>query len=112
MFGIKLRELRKNKKLSQEELGKFFDVGSTTVSNWENNITQPTIEQIKALAKFFGVSTDYLLDVKDENKSDIEKLRQVLKEAGISVGTDLSYDELNRALRIVEMLKEEKTDTK
>lgn len=106
MFGDKLKQIRKKENIKQEELGKFLNVGSTTISNWENNVSQPSIEQIIKIANYFNVSTDYLMGIKDDDKPKIEKLRQALREAGIMVGTDLSYDELNRALRIVEVMKE------
>lgn len=106
MFGDKLKQIRKEKNIKQEDLGKLLNVGGTTISNWENNITQPSIEQIVEIAKFFNVSTDYLMGITEDDVPKIEKLRQTLREAGIMVGTDLSYDELNRALRIVEMMKE------
>ena len=107
MFCDRLKQIRKTENVTQEDLGKYLDVGATTISNWENNVSQPSIEQIVKIAKYFNVSTDYLMGIIEDDVPKIEKLRQTLREAGIMVGTDLSYDELNRALRIVEMMKED-----
>lgn len=108
LFGDRLKELRKSKNITQEELGEFCGVAKNTISYWENNTTQPTIETITKLAQYFNVTTDYLLGLNQDDASKIEKLRIALKEAGVMVGTDLSIDELNRVMRIVEMLKDTK----
>ena len=106
MFGERLKELRKEKNLTQTDIAKIFNVTDATVSTWEVGKAQPSFDILMELAKYFNVSTDYLLGIIEDDKPKIEKLRQTLREAGIMVGTDLSYDELNRALRIVEMMKE------
>ncbi len=58
---IKLYELRTEKELSQREMAKKMQVSQATYNNWENEKTQPSIEQLIALAEFFGVSIDYLV---------------------------------------------------
>lgn len=114
MFGNKLKELRKNyqkddkKGMTQEELGNFLNVASTTISNWENNITQPPFEILKTIASLFNVTTDYLLDFNQEDYQKMERLKIALKEAGMMKGNDLTQEELQKALDIVEMLKEKK----
>ena len=65
VFAARLKELRTNKGLSHIALGKAIGVNGSAISFWENNINTITAENIIALAKFFGVSTDYLLGVKD-----------------------------------------------
>ncbi|MDC0763466.1 helix-turn-helix transcriptional regulator [Brevibacillus sp. AG] len=60
-FGMRLRELREGKDLSQEELGAKFGLGKVTISGYELSKRQPTLELIVGFAEFFGVSTDYLL---------------------------------------------------
>ena len=60
-LGEKIKELRTQKGLSQEELGKAMGVHYTHVSRYERNQSTPSIEALKKLAKIFGVSTDYLL---------------------------------------------------
>ncbi len=63
-FGIRLKKLRKNANLSQEDLGKLLGLGRTAVANWETNQTEPTGENIKKLAELFKVTTDFLLGYK------------------------------------------------
>lgn len=46
-LGDKIIELRKNKKLTQEQLSEKLGITRQTLSNWEKNITSPDIEQAK-----------------------------------------------------------------
>ena len=60
-FHNKLQELRKQKKLTQEELAQALFVSRTAVSKWESGRGYPNIDSLKAIAKYFGVSVDVLL---------------------------------------------------
>ena len=82
-LGEKILKLRKQKGLSQEELGDRIKVTRQTISNWELNETSPNPEQLKALSKELNVSIDELLDndVKDvlvEKVSNTEKLSKTV----------------------------------
>ncbi len=63
---IKLLELRTEQNLSQRSIAKEMHVSQGTYNNWENARTQPSIEQLIALADFFDVSVDYLIGRSDE----------------------------------------------
>lgn len=65
-FPSRLIALRKENHLTQEELAKIVGKGRSTVSGYETEGKEPDIETICSLAKFFGVSTDYLLGYSDE----------------------------------------------
>ncbi|MDE6362363.1 MAG: helix-turn-helix transcriptional regulator [Clostridia bacterium] len=56
--GKTICALRKNKKLTQADLGKALGYSARTVSDWENGCTEPNISAIKALVKFFDISYD------------------------------------------------------
>jgi len=81
----RITELRKNKKISQKELGELLGVAQNTVCNWENGRREPEYEMLLKLANFFGVSTDYLLgnsdsesspcDISSDSAADSEKAR-------------------------------------
>lgn len=60
-FSNQIKQLRKNRKINQEELAKIVDVGRTSVGKWENGNNYPTVEVLDKLATYFGVTTDYLL---------------------------------------------------
>lgn len=60
-FGELLAELRKDKKLSQRDLGSILHVSVGTISNYETGVHFPDVEKLINLADYFGVTTDYLL---------------------------------------------------
>lgn len=60
-FDIRLKELRKGKGITQEQLAKDLGVNNTTISIWERGVRKPDINTIEQLAVYFGVSTGYLL---------------------------------------------------
>lgn len=65
IFGERLRELRKERNLTAKQLAKEIKTTDATIIRWENDKMSPTAEFIVEVAKFFNVSTDYLLGNKD-----------------------------------------------
>lgn len=61
-MGGKIRQLRKQKNISQEVLAQALGVSFQAVSKWENAAAMPDVAMIPAIASFFGVSTDELFD--------------------------------------------------
>lgn len=61
MLGIRINDLRRCRGWSQVELANRLGISKQTVSNWENDNIQPSIEMLVRLAKLFDVTTDYLL---------------------------------------------------
>lgn len=57
----RLKELRKEKKLSQKEIAKEMNISEKTLSRWENGESQIKPEKAQQLADYFGVSVGYLL---------------------------------------------------
>jgi len=65
VFAERLRELRKSRGLFIEHLEKELKVSNASISRWENGKQVPTIIQLYNIAKYFGVSTDYLVGLED-----------------------------------------------
>jgi transcriptional regulator with XRE-family HTH domain len=63
----RLKELRKEKKLTQKELAEETDIPYRTLQRWENGESQIKPEKAEKLADFFGVSVGYLLGYDDNN---------------------------------------------
>lgn len=61
ILGYRLRELRKENKLSQEKLGKILGVSKVSVSGYENGNRVPSLDILNKILDFFGISADYLL---------------------------------------------------
>ncbi len=83
IFGEKLRNERKNKGWSQEELAEKLFVSRQSVSKWENGQNYPSIEIIIKVSDLFGLTIDELL------RSDEE-----LKEKVIQDSKQLAYPKL------------------
>ena len=64
-FQIRLRELRIEKGVSQEEIAKLLNMSKMAISHWERGNSEPSIEQLKILARYFDVSVDYLVGFSD-----------------------------------------------
>ena len=81
-IGNKILKLRKEKKLSQEQLAEKLGVTRQTISKWELNETTPDIKQAKELSKIFKISLDELTN-NDINNLVIEKISNTEKLAGL-----------------------------
>lgn len=61
ILGYRLRELRKENRLSQEKLGNILGVSKVSVSGYESGSRIPSLEVLNKILDFFGISADYLL---------------------------------------------------
>ena len=61
-FGIRLKILREEKRLSFKELSTITGIPIYNLRNWENGADTSAANIVK-LAKFFGITTDYLLGI-------------------------------------------------
>jgi transcriptional regulator with XRE-family HTH domain len=66
-----LKELRKSRNLSQEDVAKAIATTVTTISRYESGEREPDLEKLCMLADFFHVSLDYLLG-REQKENDIE----------------------------------------
>lgn len=60
IFGKRLREVRKSKKITQKELAEQIGISQKSYSHWENNKTFPSFENLVKLADLLEVSLDWL----------------------------------------------------
>jgi len=61
LLGKRIKSLRKEKGLTQEELGKIINVTKVSICCYERESRVPTLETLIALAEVFSVDVDYLL---------------------------------------------------
>ena len=61
-FGKRLKELRLEKRLTQQQLGDILHVCNQTISFWEIGSREPDLDNLVAIAKYFDVTIDFLLD--------------------------------------------------
>ncbi len=69
-----IRQLRSARNLSQVDLARALGVTKQSVSNWENNNIQPSIDMLIRLSGFFAVSTDTLLGLDSRKYIEITGL--------------------------------------
>ena len=70
-LGERLHQLRKEKGIKQEELGRQLGVSKSTISAYEHGKCQPDFSKLVQIARFFKVTTDYLLGVSDEKYTEL-----------------------------------------
>ena len=69
-----IKQLRLARNLSQVDLAKALGVTKQSISNWENNNIQPSIDMLIRLAQFFSVSTDCILGLNHRKYIEISEL--------------------------------------
>ncbi|MCL2861820.1 MAG: helix-turn-helix domain-containing protein [Firmicutes bacterium] len=67
MFKDIIKDLRRQKNLTQEELAKALDCTHSRISYWESGKRLPDYDALKRLSLFFDVPADYLLGITDED---------------------------------------------
>lgn len=73
MYYLKrLKELRESKKLKQQNLAEVLRITRQQYSLYETGTREIPVHHLKTLAKFYNISTDYILEITDE-----EKMKQI-----------------------------------
>ncbi|MBD5115731.1 MAG: helix-turn-helix transcriptional regulator [Ruminococcaceae bacterium] len=75
-FGEILKSLRKQSGLTQSELGRRVGLSKAVVSKYETGIGYPNFETLIRIAKYFGVTTDYLLGEESGKTVDVSELTE------------------------------------
>ena len=105
MIGERLKQLRIKNGLKQQELANMFGLSSGTISFYESEQRKPDIDFIVAVAKYFDVSTDYLLGL--TNATDKENI-DISKVTGLN---DFSLTLLEQSLKETNNAAAEVIDT-
>ncbi len=94
-LGKRIRALREEKGVRQEDIGKLFSVSKSAVSQWENDIRTPDMDIIVKLADYFSCNTDYLLGRTDDPtppeklaKLGLDNIIRVMKDNRGMVATE------------------------
>ena len=99
MLGDKIKELRIEKQITQEELAKIVGITTASIGMYETNGRKPSYDVLNKIADYFGVSTDYLLGRNTES-SDQSFLRVMQDAKNKGYDADdirLALDFLDRA---------------
>lgn len=66
-FATRLKELRKEIKMSQQTIADKLDIARISYLHWEQGKTEPSINSICALCRIFDVTADYLIGLENED---------------------------------------------
>jgi transcriptional regulator with XRE-family HTH domain len=80
MLPLRLKELRKQRHLSQRDLADKLQVAQQTIGGWETGRTEPNNELLSKLADFFGVTVDYLLGRTNDQHEEVLAAAHLNKE--------------------------------
>ncbi len=84
-IGQTIKQLRKARGVTQEELANALNLTHQTVSKWENDTAQPDIMMMPSLADYFGVTIDDLFGYKLNVMTNKERLIRYMDKNGILV---------------------------
>ena len=82
----KIKQLRKEKKLTQEELAEKIGISKRTLANWEDGVSSIKENKLKILCEIFGVDMPYMLgynNVKNETDLKVSVLDEALEKLRI-----------------------------
>lgn len=124
-FSEKLKKLRKEKKVTQEQLAKIIGVERSSIGKYETG-TQPSTDIMKRIADYFGVTVDYLLGREETKKAPVspavttedEELMEYLEELRsrpemrmlFSLSKNATKEDVEDAVRIIEALRKGRRD--
>ena len=84
MFDDRLKKLRLARNMTQKEAADALKLKTNTYRNYENDEREPTAMTLLSIARFFGVTIDYLLDYKVKEQ-EIVPIENILKEDEIKL---------------------------
>ncbi len=108
-IGERIKELRKRKHWTQDELAHRLEVAPSSVGSYERGSRQPSIENLIRMSKYFNVSLDYLLCQTDDErtlqnfkKEDSKDLKDFLRDQSVMfTGLELSEQDKDKILHIL-----------
>lgn len=82
-IGKKIKTLRKNKKITQEQLAEVLMVSAQAVSKWENGISAPDIELLPIIARYFGITMDEFFNYRLDSLNYKERFVRFMADNGV-----------------------------
>lgn len=82
-IGKKIKALRKNRNITQEELAEALNVSAQSVSKWENSISIPDVELLPTIARYFSITMDELFNYKIDSLNYKERFISFMVVNGV-----------------------------
>ncbi len=107
-IGQKIRELRKARKLTQDELATLLDVSPSAVGMYEQGRRSPNKDMLVKLCEIFSVSSDSLLGVNESSSEAVDIIREmserIRSDSGVLLdGTPMSVEDREALLSAIEV---------
>ena len=83
LIGEKIKQLRKNKNVTQTQLAEALSVSPQSVSKWETHLSAPDISLLPVIARYFGITMDELFGYRLDGLNEKERLIRFLVDNGI-----------------------------
>lgn len=84
-LGERIKKLRLEKRLSQDQLAYIFNISQQAVSNYEKGLREMDYKLITSMSSFFQVSTDYLLGISDiKSFTSDDELKRLIMQSNIN----------------------------
>ena len=87
-IGSLLKELRKEKRLTQEQLAEHFNVSTRSVSRWENGINMPELSLLIELADFYNVDIREIIDGERKSETMEKEAKEVAEKMSDYAGAE------------------------
>lgn len=113
MLGNRIRQIREENDMTQEQLAQKMDKSQKTISSWEKDRTSPKMKDLNKLCMLFGCTMEHLTGVKQHDAKDITfkdvvmRLNSFDRQELMDLRTSIDAILLNRE-KIEELLKEKK----
>ena len=91
-IGMKIKELRKKKDMTQEKLAEYLHVSFQAVSKWETGAASPDLSVIVSLARLLDVTTDELFGISNDVDERQEELLKIWQETWNTGDTEKRYE--------------------
>jgi transcriptional regulator with XRE-family HTH domain len=98
LIGKRLKKLRKERNISQEELGKILDMTTSSIGHYEIDSKNPSYEILVKIAKYFAVTTDYLLGLTNNANENINVPRDYAVVVSSALEQNISADRLKELI--------------
>ena len=96
MIGNRVRELRESRGITQTQLARILRISTKALKNWEQNLADPSVENLNNFARYFNVSVDHLIGIEEHCVIILDSLPECEREklrAMIQVYIDMTNDE-------------------
>lgn len=101
-LGEKLKQIRKSKGMSQEQLALLLNINRNYLSRIENGKSEPTASVLKHIAQIFNIDLNSLLDAQKQIEENYEKIKYIVENC-----KHLHTKDLDFIIRIISIMREE-----